>query len=77
MVLDDMKTCRCEVDKVIYEKSWYYFPHVFSEDYKNGWYDKVEAMQGQLGSYYAGEVMAFGDMDETAQYSKELVERFF
>lgn len=77
MVLDDMKTCGAEVDKVIYERSWYYFPHVFSEDYAAGWYDKVEAMQGQKNTFYAGEVMSYGDMDETAQYSKELVERFF
>jgi predicted NAD/FAD-dependent oxidoreductase len=33
MVIDDMKICHVDVDKVIYEKSWYYFPHVFSEDY--------------------------------------------
>ena len=39
--------------------------------------DKVEAMQGKYDTYYAGEVMSFGDMDETAEYSRELVERFF
>ena len=51
--------------------------HVFSEDYKNGWYEKVEAMQGKKNTYYAGEVMSFGDMEETCEYSRELVERFF
>lgn len=76
-VLADMKLCGSEVEKVIYERSWYYFPHVFSKDYADGWYEKVEAMQGKQNTYYAGEVMSFGDMDETAQYSKELVERFF
>ena len=34
-------------------------------------------MQGNLNTFYAGEVMSFGDMDETAEYSRELVERFF
>jgi len=63
--------------EVKYEKSWYYFPHVFAEDYAAGWYDKVEAMQGANGTYYGGEVMSFGDMDETCEYSRELVERFF
>lgn len=77
MVLDDMKICGSEVEKVINEQSWYYFPHVFSDDYRNGWYEKVEGMQGKNNTYYAGEVMAFGDMDETSQYSKELVYRFF
>ena len=32
----------------------YYFPHVFTEDYAAGWYDKVEAMQGKYDTFYAG-----------------------
>lgn len=63
--------------KIIYEFQAYYFPHVFSEDYANGWYEKVEAMQGENNTFYAGEVMSFGDMDETIEYSHDLVERFF
>lgn len=77
MVLDDLKTMRNPASNVVNEWSVYYFPHVFSADYAAGWYDKVEAMQGKYDTYYAGEVMSFGDMDETAEYSRELVERFF
>ncbi|MBR2675467.1 MAG: FAD-dependent oxidoreductase [Solobacterium sp.] len=77
MVLDDLKTMKNPATNVVNEKSWYYFPHVFSEDYAAGWYDDVEAMQGKYDTYYAGEIMSFGDMDETAEYSRELVERFF
>ena len=77
IVLQDLEAMGNAASKVVNEKSWYYFPHVFSEDYAAGWYDKVEAMQGQNGTYYAGEIMAFGDMDETAEYSRELVDRFF
>lgn len=76
-VLKDMKICDCEVDKVIKDISWYYFPHVFSKDYADGWYEKVEAMQGKKNTFYAGEIMSFGDMDETCEYSHDLVERFF
>lgn len=64
-------------EKVIYEFQSYYFPHIFSEDYAAGWYEKVEAMQGQNNTFYAGEVMSFGDMDETVEYSRDLVNRFF
>ena len=64
-------------DKIICEFQAYYFPHVFSEDYADGWYEKVEAMQGENNTYYAGEIMSFGDMDETVEYSRDLVERFF
>ncbi|MBQ9644602.1 MAG: FAD-dependent oxidoreductase [Lachnospiraceae bacterium] len=76
-VLEDLKTMKNPATNIVNEKSWYYFPHVDSQTYASGWYEKVEAMQGQLGTYYAGEVMSFGDMDETAEYSRELVERFF
>lgn len=65
------------VVKEINEGAWYYFPHVFSEDYANGWYEKMEAKQGSHNTYYAGEIMSFGDMDETVEYSRDLVERFF
>jgi hypothetical protein len=34
-------------------------------------------MQGKYDTYYAGEVMSFGDMDEAAEYSYELIQRFF
>ncbi|MBQ9328634.1 MAG: FAD-dependent oxidoreductase [Solobacterium sp.] len=77
MVLEDLKTMKNPASNIVNEQSWYYFPHVFSEDYAAGWYDDVEAMQGKYDTYYAGEVMSFGDMDETAEYSRELVERFF
>lgn len=77
MVLDDLKIMGNPAKDVVNKWTVYYFPHVFTEDYAAGWYDKVEAMQGKDNTYYAGEVMSFGDMDETAEYSRELVERFF
>ncbi len=76
-VLEDLKIMHNPASNVVNEWSVYYFPHVFSEDYAAGWYDKVEAMQGKYDTFYAGEIMSFGDMDETAEYSRELVERFF
>lgn len=76
-VLEDLKTMHNPASNVVNEWSTYYCPHVFSQDYADGWYDKVEAMQGKYDTYYAGEVMSFGDMEETAEYSRELVERFF
>jgi protoporphyrinogen oxidase len=76
-VLHDLETMHNKADEIILERDWYYFPHIYSEDYAAGWYDKVESMQGKYDTYYAGEIMSFGDMDETCEYSRELVERFF
>ncbi len=64
-------------ENVIYEFQAYYFPHIYSEDYAAGWYERVEAMQGENNTFYAGEIMSFGDMDETIEYSRDLIERFF
>ena len=75
--LNDMSISGLPVEKVERVDDWYYFPHVNSEDYADGWYDKVESMQGQNNTFYAGEVMAFGDMEETVEYSRDLIRRFF
>ena len=77
MAMEDLTITGNTASNVINEWSVYYFPHVFSEDYTAGWYDKVEEMQGKYDTFYAGEVMSYGDMDETAEYSRELVDRFF
>ena len=76
-VLEDLKEMHNPAEKVHYEKDWYYFPHVDSKTYASGWYEKVEGMQGNKNTFYAGEVMSFGDMDETCEYSRELVDSFF
>lgn len=75
--LEDMAKAGRPVTKIERIDDWYYFPHVSSKDYADGWYDKVEALQGEKNTYYAGEVMAFGDMEETAEYARDLINRFF
>ena len=76
-VLHDLKVMHNPASNVINEKSFYYFPHIYSEDYAAGWYDEVEAMQDRYDTFYAGEIMSFGDMEETCEYSRDLIERFF
>lgn len=36
MAWDDMKLCGIDIDKCVYERKWYYFPHVFEKDYADG-----------------------------------------
>ena len=56
---------------------WKYFPHVSGEDMRNGYFDKLEALQGKNHTYYAGELLNFSTVDLSASYAKQLVERFF
>ena len=76
-MMEDMKLCGFPVAERLYEQETYYCPHVSPADYADGWYDKLEAMQGKQNTWYAGEVLGFGDMEDTCAASKDLVERFF
>lgn len=74
---EDLEAWGIQLKDVFMQKSWRYFPHVTGEQMKHGWYDKMEARQGKMNTYYAGEVMNFSDIEECVSYSKNLVERFF
>ena len=76
-MMKDMKTCGFPVKERLYEQETYYCPHVSPKDYADGWYDKLEAMQGKQNTYYGGEIISFGDMEDTCAASKDLVTRFF
>lgn len=74
---EDMATCGFPVKERLYEQESYYCPHVSPKDYADGWYDKLEAIQGIDNTFYAGEILSFGDMEDTCASSKDIVERFF
>ena len=73
----DMKKCGFPVKERLYEQESYYCPHVSPADYAAGWYDKLDAMQGTQNTYYAGEILSFGDMEDTCASSRDIVGRFF
>lgn len=56
---------------------WKYFPHVGPEEMKNGYFDALEALQGNQHTYYAGELLNFSTVGLTAEYAEDLVNRFF
>lgn len=56
---------------------WKYFPRVSGEDMRDGYFDKLESLQGENRTYYAGELLNFSTVDLSASYAKQLVERFF
>ena len=74
---DVEKALKFPIKEDLYAQESYYCPHVSSEDYKNGWYEKLEAIQGTNNTYYAGEILSFGDMEDTCAASKDIIGRFF
>ena len=77
MMDEDMKNVGFPIKDKLYAQEVYYCPHVSSKDFLDGWYDKLEALQGNKNTYYAGEIISFGDMEDTCAASKDIVGRFF
>jgi len=76
-MMKDMDKVGFPVKERLYEQESYYCPHVTPEDYAAGWYDKLDAIQGEKNTYFAGEIISFGDMEDTCAASKDLINRFF
>ncbi|XP_076948077.1 uncharacterized protein LOC143620229 [Bidens hawaiensis] len=67
-----------KVNKVILQRRFKYFPHVNSQEMKDGFYEKVEnRLQGQNNTYYVGGLMAFELTERNAAYAFSLVLKHF
>ena len=74
---EDMEKVGFPIKEKLYAQEVYYCPHVSPKDYADGWYDKLEALQGTKNTFYAGEIISFGDMEDTCAASKDIIGRFF
>ncbi|KAD5961681.1 hypothetical protein E3N88_13154 [Mikania micrantha] len=67
-----------QVENVILQRQFKYFPHVSSQDMKEGFYDKMEnEIQGQQNTYYVGGLVAFELTERNSSYAMNLVRRHF
>jgi Flavin containing amine oxidoreductase len=56
---------------------WNFFPHVGIHDLRDGFYERMEMLQGQLNTYYCGGIAAFELVETVMQYSREVVKSHF
>ncbi|KAL0461006.1 UNVERIFIED_CONTAM: Long-chain-fatty-acid--AMP ligase FadD28 [Sesamum latifolium] len=67
-----------EMESVVLQRKFKYFPHVNSQDMKDRFYDKLEfLLQGQQNTFYAGGLMAFELTERNSSYALELVRKHF
>ncbi|MBX2796268.1 MAG: FAD-dependent oxidoreductase [Myxococcales bacterium] len=66
-----------KVAEFLHTQHWRYFPHVSSDVMRAGWYDDLEALQGEFHTFYTGEILSFTLVELVANYSRDLVRRFF
>eukprot|EP01018_Ginkgo_biloba_P038946 Gb_19159 [translate_table: standard] len=78
LVCQDVKNMGAEVESVILQRRWNYFPHVSSQDMKRGFYERMEKeLQGRQNMYYVGGLMAFELTELNSCYAIDLVCRYF
>ena len=58
-------------------QEWDYFPHVDSEALRNGFYQRVEALQGVGNLFYVGSSLSFETVEHSARQARELVSKRF
>ncbi|KAI3869382.1 hypothetical protein MKW92_034984 [Papaver armeniacum] len=75
---DIVKSMGGLVEKFILQRRFKYFPHVNSQDMKDGFYDKLESeLQGMQNTYYVGGLMAFELTERNSSYAMALVCKHF
>lgn len=76
-VRKDARLLGGEIAQVHVFKKWAYAPQVSPHDMALGFHRRLDNLQGQLGTYYAGSLLAFELTDHNVLQAKSLVARFF
>lgn len=74
---EDLEKLGMKNPRLHYYKRWKQCPYVTSEVLKSGFYQKLRAMQGVRGVYFAGEIMSSLSMDNCIQYCDALIKDYF
>lgn len=74
---EDVRRLGGHVESVIKQKRWNYFPHVKTQTLHDGFYERMEALQGERGTYYIGGIMNFESVENTCEYAEKLVGAYF
>ncbi|MEW5800732.1 MAG: FAD-dependent oxidoreductase [bacterium] len=77
LLQEDVKQLGGHVESIIIQKRWSYFPHVKSQSLYDGFYDRMEALQGKNGTYYIGGIMNFEAVENTCEYAEKIVATYF
>lgn len=64
-------------DSILHYDIWKYFYHVSTDDFKEGYFDQLEAMQGQHNTFYNMGLNSFELIEPITRYSKYLVTKYY
>src|SRR5262249_6411709 len=66
-----------QLGQVLVRQEWDYFPHVNQASLQQGFYEKVEALQGWNNTFYVGGTLNFETVEHSARYAQDLVKKNF
>ena len=76
-IRDDLSRLGVKNIKLYQTKCWKHCPYVDTYTLENGFYDKMESIQGKNNIFLAGEIMSMLSIENCIQYSEYLLNRFF
>ncbi|MCV7197379.1 FAD-dependent oxidoreductase [Mycobacterium angelicum] len=73
----DLAHVGISLGSVLHTQQWRYFPRFSCADVAAGLYDRADALQGKLNTYFLGSAMAFEMVEHTIDFSYHMVQREF
>ena len=64
-------------ENILHYDVWNYFYHVNIDDFKAGYFDRLEEMQGQNNTFYNMGLNSFELIEPITRYSKYLVSKYY
>ena len=65
------------LERVVLQQEWDYFPHVDGTALEAGYFERIDALQGQGRIYYAGGALNFETVEHSARQARALMRRHF
>lgn len=76
-IAEDVPRLGAQLHDFYIQHRWEYFPHVTPTQMADGFYDRLEALQGQRRTFLLGGALAFELVERAAAYSQAKVKQFF
>ena len=74
---EDLAEMHCDVKHVVIQREWEYFYHVSSQDLADGFYDKLNALQGKRETYFVSGILNFETVGHSQELARHVVDRYF
>ncbi|MCR1897528.1 FAD-dependent oxidoreductase [Irregularibacter muris] len=76
-IKDDLARLKIKKPRLYQVKQWKHCPYLDTHVLQQGFYEKMDAMQGKNNIFLAGEIMSMLSIENCIKYSEYLLEEFF